>query len=126
MHAVVSVWEFTIGKSKPETETLYGQQVERCRAVLDSYNKRQLVVAVNFTLKTLEVMTAHRQLQASNDMRLSMTGQQQFSISKTSPGFLLLIQLLPTTKAYLGYATLLMPAVKTLGRHSLEVQYLEY
>lgn len=98
--------------------------MERCRAVLDSYIKRQLVVAVNFTLKTLEVMTAHRQ--AGNDMRLSMTGQQPFSISKTSLGFLLLIQPLSTPKANLGYATLLMPAVKSVGRHSLEVQYLEY
>ena len=35
---VVSVWEFKIGTGKPEIETMRGQQVERCRAVLDSYD----------------------------------------------------------------------------------------
>lgn len=55
---VVSVWEFKTGTGNPEIETTYGQQVERCRAVLDAYNERQLVVAVNITMNTLEFMTA--------------------------------------------------------------------
>lgn len=119
---VVSLWEFKFGTGKPETETMYGQQVERCRAVLDSYHERQLVVAVNVTMNTLEVMTAERQ--PGNDMRLSTTGRQPFSISQDSPGFQLLVQLLSTPKANLGYATPLMPAINNLGQHRLKVQYL--
>ena len=101
---------------------MYGQQVERCRAVLDSYNERQLVVAINVTMNTLEVMTAEGQ--PGNDMRLSTTGRQPFSISQDSPGFQLLVQLLSTPKANLGHVTPLMPAINKLGRHRLKVQYL--
>lgn len=95
---------------------MYGQQMERCRAVLNSYDERQLVVAVNVSMNTLEVMTAERQ--PGNHMRLSTT------TSKNSPGFQLLVRLLSTPKANLGYATPLMPAIKRLGRHRLEVHYL--
>lgn len=115
---VVSLWESKLGTGKPETETTYGQKVERCRAVLDSYHERQLVVAVNVTTNTLEVMTAERQ--PGNDMRLSTTGRQPFSISQDSPGFQLLVQLLSTPKANLGYATPLMPAINNLGQHPLK------
>lgn len=97
---IVSVWQFKTGTSKPEIETMYGQQVERCRAVLDAFNERQLVVAVNITMNTLEVMTAERQ--RGNDMRVSTIGCQPFSISKNSPGFQLLVQLLSTLRLIWG------------------------
>ena len=119
---VVSIWEFKTSTGKPEIETMCGQQVERCRAVLDSYDERQLVVAVNITMNTLEIMTAERL--PGNDIRLSTVGRQPFSISENSPGFRLLVQLLSTPKANLGYATPLMPAIKSLGGHCLKVQYL--
>ena len=73
-------------------------------------------------MNTLEIMTAERL--PGNDIKLSTTGRQPFSISETSPGFRLLVQLLSTPKAYVGYATPLMPALKSLGGHCLEVQYL--
>ncbi|DBA92323.1 TPA: hypothetical protein ACH3X2_003744 [Trebouxia sp. C0005] len=114
--------QFENPASKPETEMMYGQQVERCRAVLDSFHERQLVVAVNVTMNTFEVMTAERQ--PGNNMRLSTTGRQPFSISQNSAGFQLLVQLLSTPKANLGYATPLMPAISKLGQHCLKVQYL--
>lgn len=61
-------------------------------------------------------------------MRLSTIGRQPFSISKTSPGLQLLVQLLvqllSTPKANLGYAAPLMPAVKHLGQRRINVQYL--
>ena len=114
--------EFKTNTGKPDIETMFGQQVERCRAVLDSYDERQLVVAVNITMNTLEIMAAERL--PGNDIRLSTIGRQPFSISENSPGFRLLVQLLSTPKANLGYATPLMPAVKSLGGHCLKVQYL--
>ena len=119
---IVSVWEFKIGTGKLETETMYGQQVERWRAVLDSYSERQLVVAVNVTMNTLEIMTAERQ--AGDELRLTTIGPQPFSISKDSPGFQRLVQLLLTPKANLGFATPLMPTIERLGQHRLQVQYL--
>ena len=118
---IVSVWEFRMGTGETETETMYCQQVERCRAVLESYSERQLVVAVNVTMHTLEVMTAERQ--PSDDLRLSTSGCQPFSISKDSPGFQLLVQLLLTPKATLGFATPVIPAIESLGQHCFEVQY---
>ena len=119
---VVSVWEFKIGTGKVETETMYGQQVERCRAVLDSYSERTAVVAVNVTMNTLEVITVEHQ--PDDDLRLSTTGRQPFSISTNSPGFQLLVQLLSTPKAHLGFATPLVPTIKELNGHCLELPYL--
>lgn len=101
---------------------MYGQQVERCRAVLDSYSGRQLVVAVNVTMNTLEVMTAERQ--PDHDLKLSTISRQPFSISKDSPGFQLLVQLLLTPKANLGFATPFIPTIQRMGQHRLKVQYL--
>ena len=97
---VVSVWEFNIGSSKTVTETIFGQQVERCRYVLDSCDQRQLVVAVSFTMNSLEVMTVERQ--ENEDFKLSTTGPQPFSISTDSPGFQLLVNLLSTPKSDLA------------------------
>ena len=94
---VVSVWEFKISSSKTETETMFGQQVERCRYVLDAYDQRQFAVAVNFTMNSLEVMTV--ECQDHEDFKLSTTGPQPFSISNNSPGFQLLVNLLSTAKA---------------------------
>lgn len=119
---IVSVWELEIGTGKSETETMYGQQVERCRAVLNSYSERQLVVAANVTMNTLEIMTAERQ--PGDDLRVSTTGGQPFSISTDSPGFQLLVQLLSTPKANLGFATPLLPRIERLGQHCLKTQYL--
>ncbi|DBA83924.1 TPA: hypothetical protein ACH3X1_006424 [Trebouxia sp. C0004] len=93
---VVSVWEFKIGSSNTETETMFGQQVERCRYVLDAYDQHQFAVAVNFTMNSLEVMTVERQ--DYEDFKLSTTGPQPFSISNSSPGFQLLVNLLSTAK----------------------------
>ena len=119
---IVSVWELKIGTGKVETETMYGQQVERCRAVLDSYSERTAVVAVNVTMNTLEVITAEHQ--PDDDLRLSTTGRQPLSISTNSPGFHLLVQLLSTPKAHLGFATPLVPTIKELNGHCLELPYL--
>ena len=119
---LVSLWEFNIGTGQADIETMYGQQVERCRHVLDSYDERQLVVAVNITMNTLEVLTAERL--PANFMRLSTTGRQPFSISKASPGFQLLVQLLLTPKADLGFVTALMPTIESLGGRRFKVQYL--
>ena len=119
---VVSVWDFRTGTSTAEMETTYGQQVERCRAVLDSYEQRQLVVAVSVTMNTLEVMTAERQ--PVHSLRLSTSGRHSFSISTESPGFQLLVQLLTTPKANLGFATASLPSLSSLGQHCFQVQHL--
>ena len=119
---LVSVWEVKTGTGKPEIETMYGQQVERCWAVLDSYDQRQFVVAVNVTMNTIEVMTAQRQ--AGGDLRLSTTSRQPFSISEDSSGFQLLVRLLSTPKANLGFATPLMPAIQSMRSRKMTVQYL--
>ncbi|DBA94238.1 TPA: hypothetical protein ACH3X1_001860 [Trebouxia sp. C0004] len=51
---------FCTPRQKPlvsqETETMFGQQVERCRYVLHAYDQRQFAVAVSFTMNSLEVM----------------------------------------------------------------------
>ena len=100
-----------IGTGKPDIETMYGQQVERCQYVLDSCDERQIVVAVNITVNTLGILTAERL--PANDVRLSTTGRQ---ISKDSPGFQLLVQLPLTPKADLGFA--LTPTIESLGGHA--------
>ena len=119
---VVSVWEFKTDIGKPKMETMYGQQVERCRAALDSYQQRQLVVAVGVTMNTLEVMTVERQ--RLEDLRLSTTGRQPFSVSPESLGFQLLVRLLTTRKAHLGFTTALLPSLKSLGQQCFEIQHL--
>ena len=119
MDVLVSLWEFKTGTGKSEIETLCGQQVERCRAVLDSCDDRQFVVAVNVTMNTLEIITAERQ--PGNDLRLRHNRSSAFSISKDSLGFQLLFRLLLTPMANLGYVTPLMPMIESLGQHRLEV-----
>jgi len=114
---VVSVWEFKIGTSKTETETMFGQQMERCRFVPDSYDERQLVVAVNVTMNSLEIMTRERQ--AQEDFKLTTTGPQPFSISKDSAEFQLLVQLLSTPKTDLGFVTPFFAKNHQLGGPSL-------
>lgn len=119
---VVSVWDFKIGSSKTETEIMYGQQIERCRYVLDSYDQRQLAVAVNVTMNGLEVMTVERQEQ--EDFKLSTTGPLPFSISDDSPGFQLFVNLLSTAKADLGFVTAHLPNISQLDGHRFTVQLL--
>ncbi|DBA90198.1 TPA: hypothetical protein ACH3X1_003501 [Trebouxia sp. C0004] len=120
---VVSVWEFKLGNSKTETETMFGQQVERCRYVLDAYDRRQFAVAVNFTMNSLEVMTVERQ--AYEDFKLSTTGPQPFSISTNSPGFRLLVNLLSTAKTDLGFVTSDLPDISQVEDHQFKVQLLQ-
>jgi len=119
---VVSAWEFKIGSSKTEIETMYGQQVERCRYVLDACDQRQFAVAVNFTMNSLEVMTVERQ--DHEDFKLSTTGPQPFSISDNSPGFQLLVNLLSTSKTDLGFVTSNLPNISQLEDHQFTVQLL--
>ena len=120
---VVSVWEFKLGNSKTETEAMFGQQVERCRYLLDAYDQRQLAVAVNFTMNSLEVMTVERQ--AYEDFKLSTTGPQPFSISNNSPSFRLLVNLLSTAKTDLGFVTSDLPHISQLEDHQFKVQLLQ-
>ena len=119
---VISLWEFNIGDSKPETETMFGQQVERCRYVLDSCDQRHLVVAVNVTMNSLEVMTVERQ--DYEDVKLSTTGPQPFSISESSPGFQLLVNLLSTAKSRLGFVSPSLPSISQLENNEFTVQLL--
>jgi len=119
---VVSLWEFEIGSSKTETETMFGQQIERCRYALDSYDQRQMVVAVNITMNSLDVMSVERQ--AKEDFKLTTTGPQPFSISKDSAGFQLLVQVLSTAKSDLGFVTPFLPNINSLEGHQFTVQSL--
>ena len=119
---VVSIWDFKTGTGKQEMETMYGQQVKRCRAVLNSYKQRQLVVAVSVTMNTLEIMTAEPQ--PLEGLRLRTTGRHPFSISTASSGFQLLVQLLTTPKAQLGFITASLPSINRMGRHCFKVEYL--
>ena len=119
---VVSVWEFKIGSSKTETETMVGQQVERCRYVLDACDQRQFAVAVNLTMNSLEVMTVERQ--GDEAFKLSRTGPQPFSISDNSPVFQLLVNLLSTAKTDLGFVTSDLPDISQLENHQFTVQLL--
>lgn len=112
---VVSLWAFKSGSSETERETMFGQQVERCRHVLDSCDQRHLVVAVLFTMTSLEVMTAERQEQ--EHLKLSTSGPQPFSISKDSPGFQLLVKLLSTAKIDLGFVSPSLPPISQLKHH---------
>ena len=116
---VVSVWEFKIGSGMPERETMFGQQAERCRYVLDAYDQRQYAVAVSFTMNSLEVMTVERQ--KHEDIKLSTTGPQPFSISDDSPGFQLLVKLLSTAKSDLGFMTSSLPHISQLEDHKFTV-----
>ena len=56
-----------------------------------------MVVAVNVTMTTLEVMTVERQ--KYEDLRVTRTGPQPFSINIKSPGFRLLVQCWLTPQA---------------------------
>ena len=92
---VVSVWECKISSSKTETETMFGQKVNCCWYVLDASDQRQFAMAVNVSMNSLEVITVERQ--DFEGFKLSTTGPQPFSISKNSPGFQLLVNLLSLT-----------------------------
>lgn len=54
---VVILFEFKVKAGKTDLETMFGQQIKRCRFVLENNTARQMVVAVNVTMTTLEVMT---------------------------------------------------------------------
>jgi len=117
---VVCLYEFKIDDSKTDIETMFGQQIERCRYVLDAYSRRNLVVAVNITMNNLEVITVERQ--AQEDLKVTRTGLQPFSISADSPGFQLLVQCLLTPKVGLGFVTPNLPAVTKLKDCSFTVK----
>lgn len=117
---VVAVVEFKIGDSKTDIETMFGQQIERCRHVLHNNKDRNMVVAINITMNTLEVMAVERQ--AHEDLKVTRTGLQPFSISPESPGFLLLVQCLLTPKTDLGFVTTRLPAFNKLGSCSFAVK----
>lgn len=117
---VVSLFEFKIGDSKTEIETMFGQQIERCRHVLHNNKDRNMVLAINITMNTLEIMMVERQ--AHEDLKVTRTGLQPFSISPESPGFQLLVQWLLTPKSDLGFVMTHLPAFSKLGSCSFAVE----
>lgn len=117
---VVALLEFRIGDSKTDIETMFGQQIERCRHVLQNNKDRNMVVAINITMNTIEVMAVERQ--AHEDLKVTRTGLQPFSISPESPGFLLLVQCLVTPKTDLGFVITHLPACNKLGSCSFVVK----
>jgi len=60
-----------------------------------------MVLAINITMNTLEVMTVERR--GHEDLQVTRTGLQPFSISPESPGFQLLVRCLLTPKTDLGF-----------------------
>jgi len=110
---VVSLFDFKIGDSKTDIETMFGQQIERCRHVLHNNKDRNMVLAINITMKTLEVVTVERR--AHEDLQVTRTGLQPFSISPTSLGFQLLVRCLLTPKNDLGFVMTPLPAINKLG-----------
>ena len=74
-------------------------------------------------MNSLEVMTVKRQ--DHEDFKLSITGPQPFSISNNSPGFQLLVNLLSTAKADLGFVTSNLPDISQLEDHQFTVQLLQ-
>lgn len=71
---VVSLLEFKIGDSTREIETAFGQQIERSRHVLSNNQDRNLVLAINITMNSLEAMTVERQ--EHDDLKLTRSGLQ--------------------------------------------------
>jgi len=116
---VVSLLEFKISDSKTDIETMFGQQIERCRHVFHNNKDRNMVSAINITMNTLEVVTVERQ--AHEGLKVTRTGRQPFSISPESRGFQLLVQCLLTPKIDLGFVETQLPAVSELGSCSFAV-----
>lgn len=117
---VVSLLEFKIGDSIREIETAFGQQIERSRHVLSNNQDRNMVLAINITMNSLEAMTVERQ--EHDDLKLTRSGLQPFSISPTSPGFRLLVQCLLTPTTDLGFVISDLPTLNKLGSCSFAVK----
>lgn len=115
-------FDFSNRDSKTDLETIFGQQVERCCHVLDAYSERELVVAVNITRNSLEVVSVERAGQ--KPLQVTRTGRQPFSITAGSPGFQLLLRCLLTAKSQLGFVTCELPAVTRLSDCSFTVKEL--
>lgn len=99
---------------------MFGQQIERCRHVLHNNKDRNMVLAINVTMNTLEVMTVERR--GHEDLQVTRTGLQPFSISPESPGFQLLVRCLLTPKTDLGFVMTHLPAINKLGPCSFIVK----
>ena len=119
---VVCLFDFSNRDSKTDLETSFGQQVERCCHVLDAYSESELVVAVNITRNSLEVVSVERAGQ--KPLQVTRTGRQPFSISAGSPGLQLLVRCLLTPKSQLGFVTCELPAVAHLSDCSFTVMEL--
>lgn len=79
-----------------------------------------MVLAINITMNTLEIMMVERQ--SHEDLKVTRTGLQPFSISPESPGFQLLVQWLLTRKSDLGFVMTHLPAFSKLGSCSFAVK----
>lgn len=79
-----------------------------------------MVLASNITMNTLEIIMVERQ--EHEDLKVTRTGLQPFSISPESPGFQLLVQCLLTPKTDLGFVRTHLPAINKLGSCSFAVK----
>ena len=121
---VVVLWEFKVSSKLHDANTMLGQQITRSRHVLDSQPKRKFVVAVSLTMESVELLLVERK--ALNSVTVFTSGPEWLSFCPESAGFALLVRLLATPEAALGFKELKC-SVKELGPYSIsEAQLLCY
>ena len=98
---MVSLFEFKVGDSKTEIETA-SHMASRLSNVAMVTTKAKTVwcCQLDITMNALEVMTVERRVH--EDLQVTRTGLQPFSITPKFPGFQLLVSCLLTPKTDLG------------------------
>ena len=113
---VVVLWEFKVSSQLHDANTILGQQITRSRHVLDSQPERKFVVAVSLTMESVELVRVDRK--ELNSIEVSRWGPEWLSFCPESAGFALLVRLLATPEADLGFKDHEY-SVKQLGQYSI-------
>ena len=108
----VSFIEAKLSGDTRQVYEVWGQQIERARNTFKAQPSRDTLVAVNVFMNFLEVLVIRKQ--PDGGMRTWHTSLQPFSLAADSPGFQLLVRLLGTTPAQLGYKSQMLPAITAL------------
>ena len=116
--SVIFLWEWKLGSKPANVHTMMGQQVERCNHVFAQQPERAMLPAVSITMDTFELLIFNRL--PAGAISVSRTGQLQFSVDASSAGFRMLVRVLATPKADLGFMSPDLPNLPSLGAHQIK------
>eukprot|EP00243_Klebsormidium_subtile_P012048 TRINITY_DN7138_c1_g4_i1.p1 TRINITY_DN7138_c1_g4~~TRINITY_DN7138_c1_g4_i1.p1 ORF type:complete len:692 (-),score=78.26 TRINITY_DN7138_c1_g4_i1:155-2230(-) len=109
----VSFFEFKLWDTIAGTFHSFGQQTGRVSNTLSQQPDRTHWVTVGFTMNSVELAVFSRG--DLDQLTVQRTTPKPFSIHHTSPGFKLVLRLLASTPAALGYQELRRPGIRTMS-----------